>query len=156
MIDEERTMTIRRAQKPGWITVDISTKISAPKGDIKLDGDPEHAGVQFRPSNDVDVKETTYLFPGENADPTKDRDYPWVGETFSLKGKQYSVVIFNTPSNPKDTRFSAYRDYGRFGAFPVSEIKKGESLTLNYRFLIAEGAMPPVEFIQQQWDEYTG
>ena len=38
------------------------------------------------------------------------------------------------PDNPKDTIWSAYRDYGRFGAFVKPELKNGDSLTLRYRF----------------------
>jgi len=156
MIEEARTMSIRKLPAPGRLLITLETKLSAPLGDIKLDGDPEHAGVQFRPANEIDAKKTTYIFPKADADPTKDRDYPWVGETFSLNGKDHSVVIFNDPKNPKETRFSAYRDYGRFGAFPVAEIKKGESLTLKYGFLIAEGALPSVEYVQQQYDAFAG
>ena len=156
LLDEERTTTVRRAHPPARLLIDLSVKLSAPNGDVRLDGDPEHAGVQFRPANEIDGKETVYVFPREKAAPTKDVDYPWVGETFTLNGKTHSVVVMNHPTNPKNTRFSAYRDYGRFGAFPVAEVKKGGSLTLNYRFLIADGAMPSAESVQRLWDEFAG
>ena len=63
---------------------------------------------------------------------------------------------FNHPDNPKKTRWSAYRDYGRFGAFPKTEIKAGQPLTLKYEFLIVDGEMPPADAIQKQWDEFAG
>ncbi len=156
MIVEERTMTFRRAKAPARLMVDFVTTLNAPNGDVMLDGDPEHAGVQFRPANEVVAKETLYVFPKEKADAHKDKDYPWVGETFTLNGKRHSVVQMNHPQNPKDTLFSAYRDYGRFGAFFKAPIKSGQALKLNYRFLIADGEMPPVAFIQQQWDQFAG
>ncbi|MCX7049078.1 MAG: PmoA family protein [Candidatus Sumerlaeota bacterium] len=156
IIEEERTMTIRRAPAPGRILVDFSAKLKAPNGDVTLDGDPEHSGVHFRPANEVIPKETVYVFPKEGAKPTADLDYPWVGETFTLNSKRYSVVEMNHPDNPKNTKFSAYRDYARFGAFFKSAIKSGEALTIKYRFLIAEGEMPAIDMIEKCWDEYIG
>ncbi len=156
LVEEERTMTFRRAPAPAHVLVDFVTRLKAAAGDVKLDGDPEHAGIQYRPANEVDPKETIYVFPGEGADPKKDVDYAWVGETYSLGGKKYSAVIMNHPENPKSTKFSAYRDYGRFGAFPRAEIKGGEALTLRYRFLVAEGEMPAAEAIQACCNEFAG
>jgi hypothetical protein len=157
---EERTMTIRRGpgapSGSGRLAIDFHTKLTAPRGDVKLDGDPEHAGVQYRPANEVDAKETVYVFPKEKANSHKDRDYPWLGETYVLDGKKYSVVDLNRPDNPKDTRFSAYRNYGRFGAFPVATVTKDKPLELNYRFLIFDGDMPSAASIQKWWDEYAG
>jgi hypothetical protein len=156
LVDEERTMTFHRAAAPGRLVIDFTSTLTAPAGDIVLDADPEHGGVQYRPGGEIVAKETVYEFPVENADPHKDQDYGWVGETYTLRGKRYSVVEINSPENPKGTRWSAYRDYGRFGAFPKASLKKGESLTLKYRFLIADGEMPPVEFVQKVADEFTG
>lgn len=156
ILEEERTMTIRRLAAPGRLLIDFTAKLTAPRGDITLDGDPEHAGIQFRPANEVVAKDTVYTFPKEGAVPTKDLDYPWVGGSFTLRGNRFSVVHLNHPDNPKNTRYSAYRDYGRFGAFPKASIKKGESLVLKYRFLIADGEMLPVETIQKSWDDFAG
>ena len=74
----------------------------------------------------VKTTTTTYVLPVEKADPHKDRDYPWFGETFTLGDKQYSVVYLNHPSNPKDAKISAYRDYGRFGAYFRDTIPAGD------------------------------
>lgn len=156
ILDEERTMTFRKPDGAGRLLIDAVFKLTAPNGDVTLGGDPEHAGIHFRPANEVTKSETIYVFPGEKAVPTKDVDYPWVGETFGLKGNKHSVVLFNHPDNPKNTRFSAYRDYGRFGAFPTAEIKQGESRTFRYRFLIADGAMPSAAEIQRIANDFTG
>jgi Methane oxygenase PmoA len=156
IVSEERTMTIRRAPAPARLLVDFATKLSAPSGDITLDGDPEHSGVQYRPAEEVVLKDTLYFFPKEGANTRKDRDYPWVGETYTLNGKHYSIVELNHPSNPKGTMFSAYRDYGRFGAFFKTKIPSGETLNLNYEFLIADGDMPQPEFVQKLWDTFAG
>ncbi len=153
---EERTMTFRRGPDSGRLMIDFHTELIAPRGDLKLGGDPEHAGVQYRPANEVDGKQTVYVFPKEKANAHKDLDYPWVGETYVLDGKKYSIIDLNHPGNPKKTKFSAYRDYGRFGAFPVATIKKGQALNLDYRFLVFDGEMPAAAAIQKWWDEYAG
>ena len=114
------------------------------------------ATVQYRPANEVDRATTVYVFPGENADVKKERDYPWVGETYTLKGQKYSVVIMNHPENPKGTRFSAYRDYGRFGAYPEARIAKGGTRTFKYRFMISLGEMPSAKLIQETSNAFTG
>ena len=156
LVSEERTMTFHRAPAPGRLIIDFTSKLKAPSGDVTLEADPEHGGVQYRPAGDLTTKETTYLYPVENANPHKDTDYPWVGETYTLRGKTYSVVEYSSPDNPKGTRWSAYRDYGRFGAYPKTAIKSGDTLTLKYRFLITDGAMPSVDYIQKIANEFTG
>jgi len=156
LVEEERTMAFLRPPAPAYVLVDLATRLRAAAGDLVLDGDPEHAGVQYRPANEIDPKATVYVFPREGADPRKDLDYPWVGETYSLGGKKYSVAILNHPSNPKSTRFSAYRDYGRFGAFFKAEIKAGQALALKCRFVVAEGEMPPAEAVQSWWNDFAG
>ena len=156
LIAEERTMTFRPAAVPARLIVDFTSKLKAVAGDLVLDGDPEHAGCQYRPAAEVDGKQTVYTFPQEKADPKKDRDYPWAGETYTLAGQQHSVVIMSHPDNPKGTRWSAYRDYGRFGAFPKVPVKAGETLTLRYQFVIADGAMLPAETIQKMYNAFSG
>jgi len=48
----------------------------------------------------------------------------------------------NHPNNPKPTIYSAYRDYGRFGAFFKKKIAADETLTLRYRIRVGRGKMP--------------
>jgi len=92
----------------------------------------------------------------KNIDPRKAVDLPWIGETFTLRSKTYSVVDINHPANPKGAHISAYRDYGRFGMIPTTKIKNGESCTFNYRFLVAEGEMLSAETIQASRNAFTG
>lgn len=154
-IVEERTCTFRRGESPAYQVVDFASKLTAPRGDVKLNGDPEHAGIHFRPANEVDRKKTVYFFPKENPNAHKDIDYPWVAETITLGGKEYSIVEMSHPANPEKTRWSAYRDYGRFGAFPVTTIPEGKSASFQYRFVIASGPMLPVEAIQKIYNQYA-
>ena len=156
MLEEIRTMSISRAPQPFRLRIDFSAQLKALGSDVFLDGDPEHAGVQYRPANEVVPEETTYVFPKEKADPKADLDYPWVGETYTLYGKRCSVVEMNHPKNPQETKFSAYRDYGRFGAFFTHLIEADKTLNIDYRFLIADGEIPATDVIQQNWDDFAG
>ncbi len=156
IVEEARTLTFRRAPAPAYVLIDFQSVIKAPNGDVVLDGDPEHAGIHFRPASEVDRAKTAYTYAGEKVDPHKAADLAWIGETFALNGKSYSVAEMNHPSNPKGTRVSAYRDYGRFGMFPATAIKSGESFTFNYRFLVAEGEMPSAEVLQKACNAFTG
>jgi hypothetical protein len=156
VIEEDRTITIRKAPAPARLLIDFASTLKAPAGDVLLDADPEHGGVQYRPAADIKANQTAYLFPTENADAKKDADYPWVGLTYTLPSGRYSVVDINHPQNPKGTRWSAYRDYGRFGAFPKATLKKDQTLTLKYRFIITDGDQLPAAQIQKIADDFTG
>ncbi|NNM28649.1 MAG: hypothetical protein HKO57_03950, partial [Akkermansiaceae bacterium] len=105
--------------------------------------------IQYRPADAVDVKKTAYFFPDDDVNLKEDRDLPWIAETYVLDGRTYSVVQMNHRDNPKGTRHSAYRNYGRFGSFFEKEIPDGESLEVNYRFLIIDGPMPARKVIEE-------
>lgn len=156
-IEEKRTMTFSPPPAPAYGMVDFSSTVkSVDHKPVTFDGDPEHAGVQFRVANELDRTKTLYLYPQANAVPHKDLDYPWLACSFVLNEKTYSVVYLNHPDNPKGARYSAYRDYARFGAFFKSSIDKDESLTLKIRFLMLEGPLPKADWIQKQYNLYTG
>jgi len=149
IIAEQREMTVFRQHEPTILLLEFRTELKAVGGDVFLDGDPEHAGFQYRPHDGVakgakDVK-ATYLFHKEGINPKKDKDLPWVGMSYGLNSRRYSVEHINHPDNPKPVIYSAYRDYGRFGTFFKKEIKAGETLTLRYRIWVVEGEMPKRE-----------
>jgi len=155
VIEEERTMRFSPPPDGAIALVDLTTTIKPTLSDVRLDGDPEHAGVQFRASSDIIPNETVYIFPKENADPKVDRDYPWVAMSYTLPSGRYTVVHMNHPTNPKGTIYSAYRDYGRFGAFLRCDVKFNESVTLKYRIVAFYGDMPDASLVQRLWDEFA-
>lgn len=156
VLEDERTFQFLPGTGPFYAVVDVTSKLKAIAGDTVFDGDPEHAGLQFRPAQEVDRTKTTYLYPKAGANPQKDLDYPWFAESFVLNHKPYSVVYLSHPENPTGTRTSAYRDYGRFGSFFKTSIKSGETLTLKVRFLLAEGPLPSADVIQKEWNRFAG
>jgi hypothetical protein len=156
---ERRHITAYQLDDPTIVQLDFQSDLKAVRGDVYLDGDPEHAGIHYRAHNGVAAgpKEgkAQYLFHKEGIDPRKDKDLPWVAMSYSLDGKRYCVQQMNHPQNPKGTLWSAYRDYGRFGAFFKDTIKKDQTLTLRYRFWIARGEMPSREDLAARYAAYA-
>ncbi len=162
VISEARTMSIQVPSEGSDVfplSIDFKSVLTAPTCDVELDGDPEHAGVHFRAHQEVaeraeqiakrakeardqkrepeaDPDATVYQFHAPDINPREDTDLPWVSMAFTVGGHRYVVTQENHPDNPKPTLYSAYRDYGRFGAFFRATVKQGESLTVQYRFRI--------------------
>jgi hypothetical protein len=156
ILSEERTFTVLPAPSPAYALVEMHSEITALTGETQLNGDPEHAGLQFRPANNIDRTLTSFIYPKADADAHKDRDYPWVAEHFSLNEKRYSVAFLNHPDNPKDAPFSAYRDYGRFGGFFHTTVPANGKLTLKGRLLVSEGNALSPDQIQKAANAFTG
>ncbi|MGI9243354.1 MAG: DUF6807 family protein [Verrucomicrobiales bacterium] len=156
-LEEKRTQTFSRSEGDGsYLEVDVHSELSAPIADVELNGDPEHAGCQFRPSQAVaENKSAKYLFHAEGIDPKKDNDLPWVAESFQIGDKKFFAQHISAPSIPKQNTYSAYRNYGRFGAYFVHTIKKGETLELDYRITVGEGELPEREVFQARYEDYV-
>lgn len=150
---EERTVTVYRQSKPELLLDFVSVLHSKADGDIQLDGDPEHAGAQFRAHPDVAKAqaETKYVLPPDSREGAKGTlDMPWASMAFKLGEQRFAVAHLNHPENPKGTVYSANRKYGRFGAFPRATIKADEPLTFRYRYYVRETPEPlTVEEVQR-------
>jgi len=155
LVTEKRRYDFSKPEKGGYLLFTFASELTA-ADDIELNGDPEHAGIQFRPHETTEKSETVYYFPGEVADVKAARDLPWVGETYTFADKTFTVFAFNHPDNPKGTRISAYRDYGRFGFFPVKTLKKGQSVTFKYQYLVSSGVMKDVGVVHHLYCEFSG
>lgn len=146
IISEQRQITVFRQPAPTIMLMDFRTLLKASAGEVMLDGDPEHAGCQYRPHNDLATAGkkggAKYLFHREGINPKKDLDLPWVGMSYALRGKDYNVQHMSHPDIPKGNKYSAYRPYGRFGAYFKQKIAEGETLELRYRYRVDAGAMP--------------
>jgi len=156
LIEETRTHRVISSDA-AYAVIDVTSELTAVAGDLELGGDPEHAGVQFRPAQEVaDNKSAQYTFHADGVDPTKQLDLPWVACTFTIDGADWTVQHINHPSNPTGARWSAYRDYGRFGPFPVIKIGKGETQTLKFRFRVTSGTAPAQEELVQAAADFAG
>lgn len=137
--------------------MDFDIEVTSLDGDLKLNGDPQHAGFQFRAHDGVTSSHCKYVRPATAK--TKGGDVwtgsPWMVGTFEHAGESYSVQHMQHPSNPKfdETVFST-RNYGRFGAYAPHDVKEGESLKLKYRILVSTKA-PTQEEAQARYDAWT-
>lgn len=156
VIEEKRTLTVYFTDPDAHLLADWTSELTAVAGDVLLKGDPEHAGVQYRAHNDVSKnKSAKYTFHKDGIDPRKDKDLPWVVLTYKLGDATYSVQHMRHPDDPKDSVYSAYRDYGRFGNYFVKPVADGETLTLRYRFRITLGDAPSREALNQQYKAFV-
>ncbi len=117
---------------------DFTIRLNAERP-VRLDGDPHHAGFQFRASQVVADNQgsTAYVRP-EKTESLADEVFaqaPWVAGLFTIRDHRYSILLVDHPDNPRPTRFST-RKYGRFGAFFTADLEPGEPLVLHYRILV--------------------
>jgi hypothetical protein len=160
---EERELAVESGQNgptDGWQIDFASSLVPADGFDvIHFDGDPQHAGFQFRASQEVPdktAKQTYYLRPdgkgkeGEtrNWDHTKpdapgnkqSENLPWNALSVVIDDERYTVVYLDHPDNPKPSRYSE-RDYGRFGSYFVADATKDKPLDIKYRVWVQPGEM---------------
>ena len=154
--EEERELTVYNV--PGGHLIEFASRLRSLSGRVRFDGDPQHAGFQFRAHNDVDAftsQETIYVRPDGIGKPGETRNWdpqtrqgpvnlPWNAMSFVLGGKRYTVAYLDHPGNPKEARFSE-REFGRFGSYFEYTIEKDKPLTVNYRLWVQEGLMQPEE-----------
>jgi hypothetical protein len=148
--EEERELTVYRV--PGGTLVEFASRLKTTGGKVKLDGDPQHAGFQFRAHNDVAAKtksQTYYLHPNGKGEMGKERNWPqdksmyelpWYAMSFVLDDQRYTTCYIDHPKNPQSTRYSE-RDYGRFGGYFERVITEESPLVVNYRLWLQTGEM---------------
>lgn len=160
--EELREMTaFRRGDRT---VIDFATVLKTLVGDVKLDGDPQHAGYQFRATQqvpDLTAKKTYYIRPDGIGQPGQFRNWapdnkrhinlPWhtlvmfvpttAGDASTAV--PYSVMRLESPDNPKETRHSE-RDYGRFGAYFEYNLTADKPLKLRHRVVVS----PNVETVE--------
>jgi hypothetical protein len=160
MVEEKRKLTVYKPGDGAIVQLDFETELKAPNGEVYLNGDPEHAGFQYRSGDGVAKgpaeDKAKYLFHKEGTDPRKDKDLPWVALEYGLNGKKYSVQYMSDPANPNaDAVYSANRDYGRFGEFFKQTIDAGQTMKLRYRIRVSEGPLPDRETLAKQYMAFT-
>jgi hypothetical protein len=150
--EEERELTVYNV--PGGQLVEFASRLRPNAGPVKLDGDPQHAGVHFRADNEVFAKtsdQTIFVRPDGTGKPGATRNWdprtrkgpvnlPWDAMSFVLRSKRYTVAYLDHPKNPKEARHSE-REYGRIGSYFEYTLEKDEPLRVNYRLWLQEGLM---------------
>jgi hypothetical protein len=146
LISERRRLTVIDTTDPTARILLFDTRLTAGEHDLELRGDPEHGGFQFRAHNGIaegppEVK-ATYFFHEDGVDPRTAVDLSWAAMSFGQGDSRATVLHVNLPGNPSPTVYSAYRDYGRVGAFFERTIAAGASLDLRYGLVVFTGRIP--------------
>lgn len=132
----------------GEIIIDFHSTLKSHVGDVVLDGDNHHAGVQFRAAQYVadHPGPSRFLRPEgwEHLDPygefAGEIAMPWNAFQFVIEGDTYTVGYFTNPLvNPAGTRprEMSERLYGRFGEFIPTVLPGDQTLDYKYRFWIS-------------------
>jgi hypothetical protein len=145
---EERELTAYALA--GGTLVEWSSRLRSVRGTVTLDGDPHHAGFQFRAGDEVAKrpKETYFLRvdgKGKLGEERNDKtmvNLPWEAMSFMLELTRYTATYLDSPRNPRPALYSE-RLYGRFGSTPGKlTLKEGDApLELSYRIWLQEGEM---------------
>ncbi|MBA2114423.1 DUF6807 family protein [Bremerella alba] len=160
---EFRQMTVYHVD--GAQVIDFASELTSKVDNLKVDGDPQHAGFQYRATQhvpDKTAKQTYYVRPDGKGEPGKFRNWPGSKDHIDLEFNALSFVAFDqrytccyldSPENPKPARFSE-RDYGRFGSYFATEIPQKDPLQLNYRIWLQPGEMDVAE-VKQLRDDFV-
>ena len=153
---EYRTLAFTYADD-GALVVDFSSSLKPTQDKIRVDGDPQHAGFQFRASNEVAAStkgQTYYIRPGTGKDAQgKTKNWPgnkdmtnleWKAQSLVVGGNRYTTLYLDSAQNPKPSFYSE-RDYGRFGSYFATDVSKDKGLQVNYRLNIKVGERTPEE-----------
>ena len=158
-LSEKREFVFHKPEEDGSFLIEKVSHLTAVAGEAVLKGDPEHAGCQFRPSNEVaENKSAKYLAAGGATVGNKgEKDLPWVASTFRFNDRDYLIQHMSDPGLPKGTVYSAYRDYGRFGVYWVDTIPEGKTKSYRFGFHIGTGILPDDETeLQARWEKFAG
>ncbi len=150
----EETRKLTATVTPESQIYDFHAIVKTTGGPVMLDGDPQHAGVQFRADNqvaDTTASQTIYIRPDGPGKPGATRnwepktgkgpiDLPWNAMSFVLDGTRYTAILLDHPSNPKPARHSE-RDYGRFGSYFEYNITEDQPLEVRYRLIVKVGTV---------------
>ncbi len=160
---EQRELTAFNS--PEGILIEFASRLETSLAAVRLDGDPQHAGFQFRASQDVPDKtkdQTYYVRPDGQDKPGSFRNWPqnkdhvnlpWNSLCFVLDGKRFTCCYLDRPQNPKESRFSE-RDYGRFGSYFEYDLLPHKPLEVDYRVWLKEGEMT-VGGVQRLSDDFV-
>ena len=162
-ITEKRKMRFH-FNKEGRLLIDFDSTLSTTQPEVTLDGDPQHAGFQFRASNEVaesNAKQTFYIRPKDGRDEMgKTKNWPqnkdmtnlkWKAQSVVVGGNRYYTLYLDHPQNPKPSFYSE-RDYGRFGSYFKSAVTPQNPLSVKYRIIFGNKQLSPEKCQQYSKD----
>jgi len=166
VVTEVRTLTVKCVESGGW-TIDVHSELTSNRGEIRLEGDRQHSGLQYRAIQEVAEKQSArYVRPegfpetpeafevDDSGDPPRHINLDWLTMTYETQGHQYTVDYFADPALPRPALYSE-RPYGRFGSFFKTTLKADAPLVLRYRLRICPGKPEAREAIQKRYQQFA-
>lgn len=143
VLQERRALQARELDAETTV-LQVRSELRATSTPVRLDGDPQHAGQQFRALQQFAEKGSEpvqYLRP---AAATGGKDDVWTGcrwtaAVLPMPGGPVTVLRVEGAGNPGPTRWST-RPYGRFGATFRTELLPDQPRSLTWSYAIALGA----------------
>jgi hypothetical protein len=128
----------------GVVALDVAVALHAVSTPVRLAGDPQHSGQQFRALQEfapAGAAKVRYLRPAGAAASRDDiwTGCDWIAAILPLADGEVTVLRVEGSGNPQPTTWST-RDYGRFGATFATEVTPNLPLQLQWTYVIASGA----------------
>lgn len=123
--------------------LDLVIELRATDGPVRLAGDPQHSGQQFRALKqfaEKDAAPVRYVRPAGAAGGKDDvwTACDWIAAVLPMPGGPVTVLRIEGRDNPKPCTWST-RPYGRFGATFAHELQPGTPLRVSFTYVIALG-----------------
>ena len=153
--------------------LDYTITLKASEGDVTL-GDTKEGTMALRSHPALNLKGKVATGHAVNSEGQKDADIwgkhaRWVDYSGTVDGKLTGIACFDFPGNLRHPTTWHARDYGLIAANPFGlhdfekkekgagdyVIKKGESLTLRYRWLFHTGDTAAAK-IEERWKQWAG
>jgi len=127
--------------EPGLRVIDFSSRLESLAGDIPLEGDSHHAGMQIRMADEVGQHEDTteFILPegAEEIDNDEVIGGWWACAGVNVGGERYFVLHMTPPDHPGGEPMYSIRRYARFGAFWEPVLKADEPMELHFRIVVS-------------------
>lgn len=133
------------AESPDRTRIEVVIELNAVGGKVRLGGDPQHSGHQFRALNAFarpNAEPLRYVRPASASGGTNDvwTDCDWIAGVLPLPDGPVTVIRVEKPGNPAPVRWST-RPYGRFGATFSCVLIPDQPLRISYSYIIATGEL---------------
>lgn len=143
VVAEQRRLRARELA-PDATVLDVQSELVALAGDVVLDGDPQHAGQQFRALQrfaEPGGPPVRYVRPAGATGGNDDlwADCAWIAAVLPMAGGDVTVLRIEGAGNPAPTKWST-RPYGRFGATFSTVLQPQRPLVLTWTYVLALGA----------------
>lgn len=163
VIEEQREVRVF-TQTFGSSLLDFYSNLEPVNGPVMLEGDRQHAGVQFRASQLVaeNTDSTRFIRPSDryHLDPDIEIegedmfDMPWNAMQFWIYNKLFTVSYMSSPENPPYAEMSE-RLYGRFGEYFPYFLTNDKPLEVSYRFWIKAGNSPSINDLNFRYQVFA-